>query len=109
MDIADGRHDMLHLLSALPDRSSSHARTRTPSPSLTSSSWDSIPSDAEETFFLSGSEDYEEYERAKKQRWIAALREERLREREKEDLAAPTSEKPKSAGEEWPDDEEVGG
>jgi ElaB/YqjD/DUF883 family membrane-anchored ribosome-binding protein len=98
---------MLHLLSTLPIIGPSHARARMTSPTPTSSSWDSLPSDAEETFFLSGSEDYEEYERVKKQRWIAALREERLREREKEDLAAPASHDAESAAEEWLDDEEA--
>jgi hypothetical protein len=88
------RYDILHLLSSLPEAGQSTSRPaglsgsrapRSPSPALTSSSWDSVPSDAEDTFFLSGSEDLEEYERGKKRRWMEALREERLRERERED------------------------
>lgn len=87
------RYDILHLLSSLPEAGPSTSRpaglagsrARSPSPALTSSSWDSAPSDTEDTFFLSGSEDLEEYERGKKRRWMEALREERLRERERED------------------------
>lgn len=87
------RYDILHLLSSLPEAGPSTSRpagltgsrARSPSPAPTSSSWDSAPSDAEDTFFLSGSEDLEEYERGKKRRWMEALREERLRERERED------------------------
>jgi len=100
---------MIHLLSALPAAGPSRNTMRTPSPAATSSSWDSLPSDADDTFSLSGSEDYEEYEREKKQRWIAALREERLREREKEDVAASNAHPPTSASasSSWPEDEEV--
>lgn len=104
-DLTDDRHDLIHLLSSVPVAGPSNLTARTPSPVGSSSSWDSLPSDADETFFLSGSEDYEAYEREKKQKWITALREERLREREKEDLAAPSArDKPQST---WPEDEEV--
>jgi len=97
------RHDIVHLLDTLP---SSYTRgSRSPSPAGSSSSWDSLPSDAEETFHLSGTEEYDEYDRQKRTKWLAALREDRLREREKQDRADPSlapADMPK-----WADDEEV--
>lgn len=80
-----------------------------PSPALTSSSWDSLPSDLEETFFLSGTEEIEEYERCKKRAWMDALREERLKERAKEDgVREKEAEERKGKGREpgWGDDGE---
>ena len=83
------RYDVLHLISTLPSTSSIRpARGRPVSPAgsaSTGSSWDSLPSDLEETFDLSSEGEHEEYERQKKTRWIEKLREERLKEREKED------------------------
>ncbi|WVQ67792.1 uncharacterized protein L199_005997 [Kwoniella botswanensis] len=77
------RHDILHLLPSVVIPS-----TTLPTPSAplsSSSSWDSLPSDIEETFYLSDPEEIEAYEQQKKRKWIEALRQERLKEREKED------------------------
>lgn len=103
------RHDMIHLLDSLPTSGPFRSLSRSPSPtgsnSSISSSWNSLPSDAEETFNISGDEEYEEHERQKRTKWLAALREDRLREREKEDretLNLFDADRPK-----WQDDEEV--
>lgn len=84
MNSAHGRHDVIHLLTDLPRTSFPLPRCSSPE---SSSSWDSLPSDEGETFGISDQEEVEEYERRKKQAWIDALREERLRERKKEDEA----------------------
>ncbi|WWD02855.1 hypothetical protein V865_000897 [Kwoniella europaea PYCC6329] len=77
------RHDIIHLLPSITVPSST---LPTPSsPLSSSSSWDSLPSDIEETFYLSDPEEIEAYEQQKKRKWIEALRQERLKEREKED------------------------
>ena len=80
-DIACPSHDILHLLSSIP----SPRPRSSPSPAPTSSSWDDIPSDLEDTFYLSGDKEVEAYQREKKRRWVDALREARVRERELED------------------------
>lgn len=100
MNFADPmrRYDILHLLPSVPssqsegihnkstaDASASSSRRRSSSPASSSSSWDSVPSDAEDTWYLSGDDEFDEYERAKKRRWMEALREERIRERDKEE------------------------
>lgn len=102
------RHDIIHLLSDLPSPSASGSRPRPthrpPSPALSSSSsWDSIPSDLEETFHLSDPAGIEEYERKKRIRRIEMLREARLKEREEEDkeLEGEEGEVP------WPENEIV--
>lgn len=77
---ADNRYDVIHLLTALPER----PRSRASSSSSLSSSW-SIPSDAEETFELSSDEELAEHARNRRQAWVDGLREARLRERERED------------------------
>ena len=96
---------MLHLLSTLP------ARMPTPSQyssATTSSSWDDMPSDLEDTFFLSGDEEIENYEREKKKRWMEALREDRLREREKEEETREVqAEKGKGKAKAWGGDDEI--
>lgn len=46
-----------------------------------------MPSDLEGTFLLSGDEEVEVFERKKKRKWMEALREDRLREREREEDA----------------------
>lgn len=75
----DSSHDILHLLDALP------TPTRSPAPSSPSlSSW-SLPSDAEDTFALSGDEEHAAHAEQKRRYWVEGLREARLREREKED------------------------
>ncbi|WWC61750.1 uncharacterized protein I303_104335 [Kwoniella dejecticola CBS 10117] len=85
------RHDILHLLPTvtLPTVISNPGQTSRSdspgSPASSSSSWDSLPSDMEETFHLSDPEEIAAYEQEKKKRWIEALRQDRLREREKED------------------------
>ncbi|WVR07158.1 hypothetical protein IAU60_004199 [Kwoniella sp. DSM 27419] len=76
------RYDILHLLSTVPVTA---PIARASSIASSSSSWDSLPSDVEETFHLSDPEDIERHEVEKKKRWMAALREDRLRERERED------------------------
>ncbi|OCF60481.1 hypothetical protein L486_00114 [Kwoniella mangroviensis CBS 10435] len=77
------RHDILHLLPSVVIPSTT---LPTPSSPLSSfSSWNSLPSDIEETFYLSDPEEIEAYEQQKKRKWIEALRQERLKEREKED------------------------
>lgn len=79
------RHDIIHLLTELPPLSN---MARSPSPThSSSSSWDSLPSDTDETFHITSAEQLDEYERKKKQQWINALREDRLREREEQDRA----------------------
>jgi hypothetical protein len=65
------RYDILHLLPSLPNRSH-----RAVSPA-SSTGWTDMPSDAEDTFFLSGDEG-DEYEREKKRRRIDAARERRV-------------------------------
>ena len=68
------RYDIVHLLSSLPDTARGP-----PSPaSEASSTWDDLPSDEEDRFLLSGSDD-EEYAREKKRKWVEALRQERLK------------------------------
>ncbi|WVW83775.1 hypothetical protein I302_105796 [Kwoniella bestiolae CBS 10118] len=77
------RHDILHLL---PSITLPPTLTQIlPSPASSSSSWDSLPSDLEETFYLSDPEEIAAYEQEKKKKWIEALRRERLKERERED------------------------
>ncbi|KAJ9123075.1 hypothetical protein QFC22_001264 [Naganishia vaughanmartiniae] len=71
MSSANYRYDILHLLPTLPTRP-----TRALSPA-SSTGWSDIPSDAEDTFFLSGDEG-QEYEREKKRRRIDAGRERRV-------------------------------
>ena len=74
-------YDMLHLLPSLP-----YPPQYSPStPISSSSSWDDLPSDLEDTFFLSGDEDLEVYEREKKRRWLEVLRDDRLREKKEEE------------------------
>ncbi|WWC89451.1 uncharacterized protein L201_004375 [Kwoniella dendrophila CBS 6074] len=77
------RHDILHLLPSIP--SYSNKQHTLGSPAGSSSSWDSLPSDIEETFYLSDPEEIATYEQEKKKKWIEALRQERLKERERED------------------------
>ncbi|WWC70325.1 uncharacterized protein I206_104275 [Kwoniella pini CBS 10737] len=79
------RHDILHLLPSITIPSNRNEVQSPNSPNSSSSSWDSLPSDLEETFYLSNSEEIEAYQQEKKKKWIEALRQERLREREKED------------------------
>lgn len=62
------------------------ARRRAASPASSSSSWADLPSDEEELFDISGDEAVEAYEKEKKRRWLERLREERLKEREVEDV-----------------------
>ena len=84
-DSTDARHDshdILHLLSSFPEYT--HTTSISP-PASPTSSWDSLPSDAEDTFFLSGTEDLEDYAREKKRRWMEVMREERMKERAKEE------------------------
>ncbi|KAL1413533.1 hypothetical protein Q8F55_001307 [Vanrija albida] len=72
------RHDILHLVSTLP-------RARAPSPTGSlSSSW-SLPADAEDLFDVSGDEEVAAYDAARRKQLVEALREDRLRERERED------------------------
>ncbi|WVQ72612.1 hypothetical protein IAR50_002170 [Cryptococcus sp. DSM 104548] len=78
------RHDMIHLLPNLPNEGRS-LPPRSPSPARSSSSW-SLPSDTEATWALSDEEDIEAYKNEKKRKWMEALRAERLREREREDM-----------------------
>ncbi|KIR67256.1 hypothetical protein I314_02469 [Cryptococcus bacillisporus CA1873] len=83
-----------------------------PSPTLSStsssssSSW-SLPSEIEETWYLSDPEEIEAYKSEKKKKWIEALRQERLREREREDLEAGKVEKAGHTDGRWDPDEEV--
>ncbi|KAK8864286.1 hypothetical protein IAR55_001532 [Kwoniella newhampshirensis] len=80
------RHDVLHLVPSLPSSSSSRLSAKAPSPTpSSSSSWFDLPSDLEETFDISDAEELEKYEAQKKKKWIEALREARLKERERED------------------------
>ncbi|WVQ82140.1 hypothetical protein IAT38_004268 [Cryptococcus sp. DSM 104549] len=93
------RHDMIHLLSSMPSSST----RRPPSPTRSSSSsWDDLPSDHEETFYLSDPEEIEAYQNEKRKKWMEALREDRLREREREDRSEAIREE--KIG--WDDDEE---
>ena len=109
------RYDIIHLLDELPApnaeglKSSSRAGTAQPrSPTSSSSSWDDLPSDIEETFYLSDPEEIEEYEREKKREWMEALREARVKEREKEDEESKRSAPSKPSAPSWAgDDEEV--
>lgn len=114
------RHDIIHLLTSLltpsAQRAQSKSRVSSGSPgsvssATTSSSWNDLPSDLEETFFLSGSEEIEEYERGKKRLWMEALREERLKKRQKEDEARAEEGNGKGKGREagWGEDEEAVG
>ncbi|WVQ99277.1 hypothetical protein IAU59_006409 [Kwoniella sp. CBS 9459] len=105
------RHDIIHLLPSLTihDRartsvSSEQDQPGSPTGSIasSSSSWDSLPSDVEEKFALSDSEEIEAYEIAKKKKWMEALRSERLKEREKEDQALGVG----GSTHGWKDDEE---
>ncbi|KIS01166.1 hypothetical protein L804_01035 [Cryptococcus deuterogattii 2001/935-1] len=102
------RHDIIHLLPSLPNPSS---LVPPPSPTLSStsssssSSW-SLPSDTEETWYLSDPEEIEAYKSEKKKKWIEALRQERLREREREDLEAGKVEKAGHTDGRWDPDEE---
>lgn len=93
LQLSDCRYDILHLLDALPAatstskpqlKSKSQSHSRSPSPSPSWSSW-SLPSDAEDTFALSGDEDRAAHAEKKRRHWVEGLREARLREREKED------------------------
>lgn len=65
------RFSRLHLVPHLP------SAPRAPSPSSSLGGWSDLPSDAEDTFFFSGSEG-EEYEQDKKRRKLDALRGGRL-------------------------------
>lgn len=78
------RHDILHLLPSIPLPTPATA-PQPQSPASSSSSWDDLPSDLEDRFYLSGSEEVEAYEREKKRVWMEGLREARLREREEEE------------------------
>ncbi|CAK9785429.1 hypothetical protein CC85DRAFT_305950 [Cutaneotrichosporon oleaginosum] len=89
------RHNILHLLPDVDVPSP-------PSPGSISSSW-TIPSDAEEAFELSGDEEVAAHARARKQKWVDALREARLAEREREDEEAALAEE-KERDEEPPPD-----
>lgn len=71
------RHHILHLLDAVPD-------TTPLSPTQSFSSW-SLPSDAEESFALSGDEELSALAENRRRHWVEGLREARLRERERED------------------------
>ncbi|OXG30127.1 hypothetical protein C361_00216 [Cryptococcus neoformans Tu259-1] len=97
------RHDIIHLLPSLPNASS---LISPPSPtSYSSSSW-SLPSDTEEVWYLSDPEEIEAYKNEKKKKWMEALRQERLREREREDLEAGKVEKVGHTDGRWDPDEE---
>lgn len=109
LSLSLARHDIIHLLPSLPNPSS---LVPPPSPTLSStsssssSSW-SLPSDIEETWYLSDPEEIEAYKNEKKKKWIEALRQERLREREREDLEAGKVEKAGHTDGRWDPDEEV--
>lgn len=68
------RYDALHLLSALPPHPSSD---HVPASPASSTGWTDLPSDAEDTFFLSGDEG-DVYSRGKKRRRMEAGRRERM-------------------------------
>ncbi|WRT66244.1 uncharacterized protein IL334_003197 [Kwoniella shivajii] len=95
------RHDIIHLLPSLTVPISSTSRYTPSSPASSSSSWNSLPSDVEETFYLSDPEEIEAHEIKKKKKWIEALRNERLKEREREDNIHISEQK-----QGWNDDEE---
>lgn len=97
-------HDIIHLLPSLPNTTS---LVSPPSPTLSSSSssW-SLPSDTEEIWYLSDPEEIEVYKNEKKKKWMEALRQERLREREREDLEAGKVEKAGHVDGRWDPDEE---
>lgn len=109
LSLSLARHDIIHLLPSLPNPSS---LVPPPSPTLSStsssssSSW-SLPSEIEETWYLSDPEEIEAYKSEKKKKWIEALRQERLREREREDLEAVKVEKAGHTDGRWDPDEEV--
>nr|ODN88384.1 hypothetical protein L203_02997 [Cryptococcus depauperatus CBS 7841] len=77
------RHDMVHLLASLP----ALLPNRPVSPDGSTSSW-SLPSDQEEMWYLSDEEEIQAHKDEKRKRWMEALRQDRLREREREDLEA---------------------
>jgi hypothetical protein len=101
-------HDIIHLLSDLPGPSMISATRAPPSPGASSSSsWESLPSDLEETFHLSDPVEIAEYEREKRVRQIASLREARLKEREDQDQQDAAVQEELDAKTAWPEAEIV--
>jgi len=85
--VKSNQYDVIHLLSSVPTSSARSVHgSRSPSPDSTSSSWADLPSDEEERFYLSGSEELSAYERKKKSQWMEALRAQRVAERVKEEV-----------------------
>ncbi len=105
-------HSILHLLPSIP----SLAQPTSPT-SSTGTGFTDLPSDAEDTFFFSGSEDevsYQQYERAKKRRKVEMGREERLRAMEEgvrdgRVKGIDNEETEEKAEDGWISDEEVSG
>ncbi|TFK51341.1 hypothetical protein OE88DRAFT_1659283 [Heliocybe sulcata] len=73
-DVWVDRYDARLLLSSIPTVPSPSP----PSPALSASGWSDLPSDAEDTFFLTGP-DLDDYHRQKRRRVMDTAREERLR------------------------------